>query len=1018
MRPFLVFRYVILVALLTAAPAFALITGSSTASMCGEGGNWIDITFTADEAVTLVDAWWDFTPTSVWLDRDGTSLCGPINNGVTSYGFYFVDPDDVDTQQWGLTATGFDSGDYFRFTMDLDVGGGGSPFTSNYYDGTVTVEFSDGTVLVGTFDTPYDSPSGATANFVETMPNLTFADRTGWYAPAVPRGDNAATWTSVPEPTTLVGETESTWFSTVCYNDGDATAMPTAMQLYVDGAYFCSHNLWTIEPGSYNGWVNDGAHVVRGGRHTVKVVADVFDAIDESDETDNVHARQWVWQPLTLSHGSPVTRAAPPPVDADIEYLEGYWWNCDGVRVDLVQDRPWNIVWMEPDYSVHRDYMMRVHPVATGPEDGFGYNLAQTSMPRDLQALLLNARNLAAPSYDIGVMNAVNYGTAPPYRIAHLGSSPYPFDFGVDPVSPYYASRAMSFEFDVDAPDLGAACLVARSDPEDGPVHMGWLAPDFAYGALDDVQDPVSTGDRGWAVLNLDLEQTGYHGVIVWADRLEHPSGLAVNVGLYHARPELYPSTLTGWYAPIVPRPDDDALLFSCPEPDTLHGNGPWTWLNTACFNGGAAAADTVSFLIELDGMGLVGTRSFTSLAAGLPRTVTNLYRPSTEMPWTVPGGRHTMGVEVDYFDDVAELIEVNNTTCRQYCWSPQVVPLGAVVERDAPPAQDGGFDPDAPDMTPYPNCDGLRLDEPTFPITNVWRGLAVASYNASTDLDLELHRPLQGTSDGFGPHVLLASEAEPGDVNFTLVNYREADATAYDVGVLRGNPSTANYNAEHAVSAFLGSEPFGDYGPFAINESRLLNLHEVYLAAGDLLVRLDEVAGGVDWGVAVYDASEAYFGKLDCLDDSLGDDGGVSEPEWIHVNVPSPGYYCVAVWKSRAGALDATGTYRLHFTTGATGAPDEMPTATRLVAASPNPFNPQTTLSYEMAANGHCELIVHDLAGRAVRHLVSADVPAGRHEAVFDGRDDRGQRLSSGVYLVRFTGGGVTDMQKLTLVK
>ena len=191
-----------------------------------------------------------------------------------------------------------------------------------------------------------------------------------------------------------------------------------------------------------------------------------------------------------------------------------------------------------------------------------------------------------------------------------------------------------------------------------------------------------------------------------------------------------------------------------------------------------------------------------------------------------------------------------------------------------------------------------------------------------------------------------------------------------------------------------------------------------MYLAAGDLLVRLDEVAGGVDWGVAVYDASEAYFGKLDCLDDSLGDDGGVSEPEWIHVNVPSPGYYCVAVWKSRAGALDATGTYRLHFTTGATGAPDEMPTATRLVAASPNPFNPQTTLSYEMAANGHCELIVHDLAGRAVRHLVSADVPAGRHEAVFDGRDDRGQRLSSGVYLVRFTGGGVTDMQKLTLVK
>ncbi len=109
--------------LLCAPPAAATINGSSTASNCGEGGNWIDITFTTDEGVTLVDAWWDWNATGVWLDADGSSLCGPQNQGVTDYDFYFDVPAGTNTQDFGLTATGFDSGDYFRFTMDLDMGG-------------------------------------------------------------------------------------------------------------------------------------------------------------------------------------------------------------------------------------------------------------------------------------------------------------------------------------------------------------------------------------------------------------------------------------------------------------------------------------------------------------------------------------------------------------------------------------------------------------------------------------------------------------------------------------------------------------------------------------------------------------------------------------------------------------------------------------------------------------------------------------------------------------------------------
>ena len=77
----------ILVAVLlgAAVPAIALIQGSSTASNCGEGGNWIDLTFTTDEGVTLVDAWWDFNGTSVWLDASEIGHCPMVNDGVTTY---------------------------------------------------------------------------------------------------------------------------------------------------------------------------------------------------------------------------------------------------------------------------------------------------------------------------------------------------------------------------------------------------------------------------------------------------------------------------------------------------------------------------------------------------------------------------------------------------------------------------------------------------------------------------------------------------------------------------------------------------------------------------------------------------------------------------------------------------------------------------------------------------------------------------------------------------------------------
>jgi hypothetical protein len=79
----------------------------------------------------------------------------------------------------------------------------------------------------------------------------------------------------------------------------------------------------------------------------------------------------------------------------------------------------------------------------------------------------------------------------------------------------------------------------------------------------------------------------------------------------------------------------------------------------------------------------------------------------------------------------------------------------------------------------------------------------------------------------------------------------------------------------------------------------------------------------------------------------------------------------------------------------------------------APNPFNPLTTLHFATVTPGRVALRLYDLAGRQVRVLVDADLPAGIHQAVLDGTG-----LASGVYVCRMTTGAFTQTRKLMLVK
>lgn len=104
-------------------------------------------------------------------------------------------------------------------------------------------------------------------------------------------------------------------------------------------------------------------------------------------------------------------------------------------------------------------------------------------------------------------------------------------------------------------------------------------------------------------------------------------------------------------------------------------------------------------------------------------------------------------------------------------------------------------------------------------------------------------------------------------------------------------------------------------------------------------------------------------------------------------------------------------------------GAPAETPFVTRLAPCHPNPFNPVTTLRFELARAGNITLAVHDLAGRKVRVLTEGRYAAGRHAVLWDGRCDRGLPAPSGTYLIRLValdeeGTRESSVQKVALIK
>jgi hypothetical protein len=102
----------------------------------------------------------------------------------------------------------------------------------------------------------------------------------------------------------------------------------------------------------------------------------------------------------------------------------------------------------------------------------------------------------------------------------------------------------------------------------------------------------------------------------------------------------------------------------------------------------------------------------------------------------------------------------------------------------------------------------------------------------------------------------------------------------------------------------------------------------------------------------------------------------------------------------------------------GLVGVGEPAATHTGIKAIAPNPASQGTRIRFDLATDGEVRLEVLDLAGRIVRRVASGPRPAGRHEIGWDGRDDRGNGVPAGMYVIRLSAGRVRDTRRVMITR
>jgi hypothetical protein len=365
--------------------------------------------------------------------------------------------------------------------------------------------------------------------------------------------------------------------------------------------------------------------------------------------------------------------------------------------------------------------------------------------------------------------------------------------------------------------------------------------------------------------------------------------------------PNVYPSTPSGWYSPLIPRNTNNTNASYAPL-TALDGNYANTYLNVAGYNGGSSPAPDASnsqvysqYYIDGD---WVYWMNWTPNVGPY-----SAFWNGNLGPIIVRGGRHTAQWVLDPNNDFPENNEFDNGYAQQFVWSPlQRNAFHNVLVRSAPPLKNAG-------NPAYVNGDGFRGSGASG---TYWTGFAVLPQYGN-DVDAYSYADAYSSTTGFDA-VQAGSARGAGQTDVILVNGNTVGAPASRLfqAIRYSDASGADYSSEVDASSSASWNP-----PYVLNTSlgsnEIMDMFEIYMAAGtQYYLGATGVSGGMDLTLGVYGPGSDYYGYYDYT--YVSNSQGANGSEGMTVVPATSGWYVAVVMKSGSESYGLSGLYTFNF--------------------------------------------------------------------------------------------------------
>ncbi len=956
--------------------------GSTAASPAG-GNDGVNVLGWGDFGMassTIANCGWFFnTATNDILSFD-------IAFNSASFTWVHGDPGSMDVMNIATHETGHAVGFYDQYG-DLDEPETMYGWSSNGQTKRRSLELFD---VVGV-ESVYGHTTGRS--------NIQPTTLSGWHGPISPRNIADVTGSFAPLPALLNGNVETYFGAAATNNTAECLAgVSTAEYFFVDGTPKLVGNILTqLHAGFGNYWWSNLPVTVRGGLHTLGASYDSLNEQIESNESDNIHEVQFAYTPAPLIPTAPaLTAQVQPPGPGSMTNP-----NCVGFESATEW---WGVVAIVPDHP-DDDYDIYLYSDDKAPLTGFrnptNSTFAGAGATTEYMVVNGNVMGNSSP-FNVGVVewDSPADGGYSIQSTQEISSTEIPASNQGEPiVIGDFAFQANSFvqAHEIWVPDPSAP-IVVRMENLTTSVNMNIavFGPDQAsyqqYAALASSVSPTAGADEQ---LTFSPPSGDYYLIVVTKiGSLASPAGYRLTTGRA-ATNIIADVTPTGWNDVIVPRDAGTSTVGAVPLPSELDGNTLGTWVNYASHNSGPGTTPPYALQVLLDGVPFDGGYFTGPTPAG---TIPLINRG----PFEMRGGRHTIGFQVDYTGAVFETNELDNTTARQFVWSPLSTALHVAGSRAAPPVPGTGV---------LPNSDGLRF----IPAAARSWVVGAAAQQSGDDVDLVAYDDYAGSLDGFSNERGFSGYAGTA-TEFVVGHFSGGISPVYPAVVRYSGTGTYAHDQDDAQDGRIG-------GTFQVLDqemgpNRLVDIYSLLLSAGETYsITLRRTMGSDDIEFEV-------FAPLPVVN-SRG--GGIVTPvvhnadlQYATFTAPTSSWYPVVVFRTDGEQSDQTIEYDFLFNQGqATAAPDPGAlTRVSLSMAQPNPSPGQSSVSFSLPQAGTVQIEVYDVRGRRVKSLVNGRMPPGRHEAHWNGTDEQGQAAASGLYFLRMRAGGTEMTRRVTIVR